>query len=153
MIHNVSKGAISIINEVAYVNVKITKGELCKKLHLDGIDIVNFVKLTENRLLLQFTLRIKENSEVKFSTWVLVSDAFDPKLPPMESKNYPPFPVTYKGNKLFAKVIMLYRLDVYGGDCEHACRKQAINPEYCICEAEAVSEIMHKKLEEVDFYN
>ena len=52
------------------------------------------------------------------SAWVLISDKFDASLPYMEKENYTPIPITYNGNKFFAKIIMMYRLDSYGGHCE-----------------------------------
>lgn len=112
---------------------------LCQKLSLHNIELVILHQIKTAGLLLKMLLTVNENTDAKLDAWVMVSDVKDTETPPMETENYPPFPIRFRDYRLFAKIISVWRADRYGGACEEIARQSLLNPEHCICEPAAVT--------------
>lgn len=133
LITYISREVIAVLNSRVYAHVKWPLGVLCQKMRFREVILAIQSKVTTSGLLLKMLLTVEESRDALFDAWVLVSDKYDLEVPPMEQENYPPFPVRYQRFSLYAKIIMVYRADRYGGLCEDIAREAEFNPEHCLC--------------------
>lgn len=139
LITYIGKEVVAVLNSRVYSHAKWPLGVLCRQMTFKEVILAIQSRVTTSGLLLKMILTVDQSSDALFDSWVLVSDKYDLEVPPMEQENYPPFPVRYQQYNLYAKIIMVYRADRYGGICEDIAREAEFNPEHCLCRTDVLA--------------
>lgn len=131
--------ALFIINSESYGSHN--GKDLCLKLTLKEISLVLYHEDPSRGAVIKLALTVNESPSAKFDAWVLLSSQCMAKMPPMETRNFPPFLLYYQSQKLCGKLINAFRTDAYRGECEKMAREADLNAEFCICREELLDQV------------
>jgi hypothetical protein len=130
----------TIVTIGSRVHTPFQQPGLCHKLTFRNLQQANTAySAPDQQHLFKLTIGVEQNSEVRLDAYIILTSSPSLKVPVAEQEDFPVFPVRYLGRSLYAKVLMVFRLDRYAGYCERAARESELEAEHCLCQVEALA--------------
>mmetsp|Transcript_5274 Transcript_5274/g.9677 ORF Transcript_5274/g.9677 Transcript_5274/m.9677 type:complete len:673 (-) Transcript_5274:10-2028(-) len=136
LVQELSQRVVYTMNEEVFTTTVMKPGLLCAKVSFDAIKTVSYVEISPTRHVFRIMLSVEQSKTAEIDAWIVL--AMQPvNEENMKHDNYLAEPITYRGKKLYARILSILRTDKYGGECEAMARALTLNPQYCFCKKEA----------------
>lgn len=145
----IASEVIIALNTKVHTPTELIAVALCKKLNLSDIEMVIWDRMDDG-ILMKLILRVQESETAKFDSWVIISEKHEIQKFGNDLEQFEPFLIKFEQKKMYGHLVMVNRLDPYAGPCEEIMRETQINPEYCICDQEALDKAQNIREEDIN---
>ena len=118
------------INDEVYTSARTWPGQLCQKLRLNRVELVEWQFLSTSRHYYKLVLSVQESKSVRFEAVVLLSASYLPAH--SLQTGYRVLPIFTEGRRQF-RIMYIKRQDAYAGMCEEMSKALGVPAALCVC--------------------
>jgi hypothetical protein len=144
-INQLAERVILTMNEDVFTTTIMEAGLLCHKLTIKAVKSVAYVEVNPSSQVLRILLSVNESVQAQFDSWIAIT-SHPLNEQNMQHQDYLAQPISYRGKRLYSRILTITRTDKYAGECELISRALQLNPQYCICKSEYTEFIKTVKL-------